>query len=41
MLDPINGKSRQRNLHNATIIGEDRITELRQLLARYRDALRD
>ena len=41
VLDTINDKSRQRNLHNATIIGEDEITELRQLLARYRDALRD
>ena len=41
VLGTINTKSRQRNLQNATIIGEDRITELRQLLARYRDALRD
>jgi DNA-binding MarR family transcriptional regulator len=41
VLDTINDNSRQRNLHNATIIGQDRITELRRLLARYRDALRD
>jgi DNA-binding MarR family transcriptional regulator len=40
-LDTINDRSRQRNLHNAAIIGEDGITELRRLLARYRDALRD
>jgi len=43
-IDPestINGKSRQRNLQNATLLGEDGITELRRLLARYRDALRD
>ena len=41
VLDTINDKGRQRNLHNATILGEDGITELRQLLGRYRDALRD
>ena len=39
-LDSINDHSRERNLHNATILGEDGITELRRLLARYRDALR-
>jgi DNA-binding MarR family transcriptional regulator len=41
VLDTINDRSRQRNLQNATIIGQDGITELRRLLARYRDALRD
>jgi|SRR6185312_2329625 len=40
VLDTINNKSRQRNLQNAATIGEDGITELRRLLARYRDALR-
>jgi DNA-binding MarR family transcriptional regulator len=40
-LGAINDKSRQRNLQNATIIGEGEITELRRLLARYREALRD
>src|ERR1700722_2422353 len=39
VLDTINDKSRERNLQNATIIGEDGIMELRRLLARYRDAL--
>lgn len=41
VLDTINDKSRERNLQNATVLGEDGITELRRLLARYRDALRD
>lgn len=41
VLDKINVKSRQRNVQNATVIGEDGVTELRRLLARYRDALRD
>ena len=41
VLDTINKQGRQRNLHNATILGEEGITELRQLLTRYRDALRD
>jgi DNA-binding MarR family transcriptional regulator len=41
VLDTINDRSRDRNLHNAEVIGEDGITELRRLLARYRDALRD
>jgi DNA-binding MarR family transcriptional regulator len=41
VLDTINDKSRQRNLHNARIIGQDGITELRRLLARYQDALHD
>jgi DNA-binding MarR family transcriptional regulator len=41
VLDAINDRSRQRNVRNATIIGEDGITELRRLLGRYRDALRD
>jgi DNA-binding MarR family transcriptional regulator len=41
VLDTINDKSRERNLENATILGEDGITDLRRLLARYRDALRD
>ena len=39
VLDTINDRSRQRNLQNAAIIGEDGIMELRRLLARYRDAL--
>lgn len=41
MLDTINDRSRERNLRNATILGEDGAAELRLLLARYRDALRD
>jgi DNA-binding MarR family transcriptional regulator len=41
VLETINDTSRQRNLQNATIIGQDGIAELRRLLARYRDALRD
>ena len=41
VLDAISDRSRQRNVRNATIIGEDGITELRRLLGRYRDALRD
>jgi DNA-binding MarR family transcriptional regulator len=41
VLDTINDKSRQRNLQHAKILGEDGITELRRLLACYRDALRD
>jgi DNA-binding MarR family transcriptional regulator len=40
VLDTINQQGRQRNLHNANILGEDGITELRRLLTRYRDALR-
>jgi DNA-binding MarR family transcriptional regulator len=41
VLDTINDHGRQRNLQNAAILGEDGITELRQLLSRYRNALRD
>jgi DNA-binding MarR family transcriptional regulator len=41
VLDAINKQGRQRNLHTADILGEEGITELRQLLTRYRDALRD
>lgn len=41
VLDTINSHASRRNLHNAAILGEDGITELRRLLTRYRDALRD
>ena len=41
VLDTINKQGRQRNLHTANILGDEGITELRQLLTRYRDALRD
>jgi DNA-binding MarR family transcriptional regulator len=41
VLDTINDKSRQRNLQNATVLGEDAIADLRRLLGRYQDALRD
>jgi DNA-binding MarR family transcriptional regulator len=40
-LNTINTTSRQRNLQHATTLGDDAVTELRQLLTRYRDALRD
>jgi DNA-binding MarR family transcriptional regulator len=38
-LDTINDRSRQRNVQDATALGEDGIAELRRLLNRYRDAL--
>lgn len=40
-LEQINDAGRIRNLSNAAILGDDGITHLRELLARYRDALRD
>jgi len=41
VLDTINDSSRQYNLGNAAILGEDGITELRRLIRSYSDALRD
>ncbi len=40
-LEQNNDAGRVRNLSNAAILGDDGITHLRKLLARYRDALRD
>ena len=37
--DTINRHSRERNLHQATALGEEGIAELRRLLGRYRDAV--
>jgi DNA-binding MarR family transcriptional regulator len=39
VLDAINERSRQGHLQQATALGEDAVAELRQLLARYKDAL--
>jgi DNA-binding MarR family transcriptional regulator len=41
VLDTINHASRERNLQQATALGEDGISELRRLLARYRHALQE
>jgi DNA-binding MarR family transcriptional regulator len=41
VLDTINDSGRQYNLKNAAILGDDAITEIRRLILRYRDALRD
>ncbi len=41
VLDTINDSSRQYNLENATILGEDGITELRRLIRCYRNALHE
>ncbi len=41
VLDTINQHGRQRNLQQAAAIGDEGITEMRRLIARYRDALRD
>jgi DNA-binding MarR family transcriptional regulator len=38
-LDTINHASREHHLQQATLLGEDGITELRRLLGRYRDAV--
>ncbi len=40
-LDTINRHSQARNLQQAAALGEGGVTELRRLIARYRDALRD
>jgi DNA-binding MarR family transcriptional regulator len=40
-LDTINQRSRESHLQQTTILGEDGVAELRRLLRRYRDALRD
>ena len=40
-LQQINDAGRRRNLSNAAILGDDGVTHLHELLARYRDALRD
>jgi DNA-binding MarR family transcriptional regulator len=41
VLETINAHTRQRHNRQVEILGEDAIAELRRLLGRYRDALRD
>jgi DNA-binding MarR family transcriptional regulator len=41
VLDTINAQVRQTHVRQVEILGEDGVAELRRLLGRYQDALRD